>query len=44
MKKSKFSENQIVAILKQGDAGVPVKVTQVKRAGDLPGFFGPPIS
>jgi putative transposase len=25
MKKSKFSESQIVAILKQGDAGVPVK-------------------
>ena len=24
MKKSKFSESQIVAILKQGDAGVPV--------------------
>lgn len=25
MKKSKFSEAQIVSILKQGDAGVPVK-------------------
>lgn len=25
MKKSKFSETQIVSILKQGDAGVPVK-------------------
>lgn len=25
MKKSKFSETQIVAILKQADAGVPVK-------------------
>jgi len=25
MKKSKFSETQIVAILKQGDAGVPIK-------------------
>jgi putative transposase len=25
MKKSKFSETQIVAILNQGDAGVPVK-------------------
>lgn len=25
MRKSKFSESQIVAILKQGDAGVPVK-------------------
>jgi putative transposase len=25
MKKSKFSETQIVAMLKQGDAGVPVK-------------------
>ena len=25
MKKSKFSESQIVGILKQGDAGVPVK-------------------
>lgn len=25
MKKSKFSESQIVAILKQGDAGVPIK-------------------
>lgn len=25
MKKSKFSESQIVAVLKQGDAGVPIK-------------------
>jgi len=25
MKKSKFSETQIVAILKQGDSGVPIK-------------------
>jgi putative transposase len=25
MKKSKFTESQIVAVLKQGDAGVPVK-------------------
>ena len=25
MKKSKFSETQIVSILKQGDAGIPVK-------------------
>ena len=25
MKKSKFSETQIVAILKQGDIGVPIK-------------------
>jgi putative transposase len=25
VKKSKFSESQIVSILKQGDAGVPVK-------------------
>ena len=25
MKKSKFSETQIVAILKQGDGGVPIK-------------------
>jgi putative transposase len=25
MKKSKFSESQIVTILKQADAGVPVK-------------------
>ena len=25
MKKSKFSETQIVSILKQGDAGMPVK-------------------
>lgn len=25
MRKSKFSETQIVSILKQGDAGVPVK-------------------
>jgi putative transposase len=25
MKKSKFSETQIVAILKQGDAGMPIK-------------------
>jgi putative transposase len=25
MKKSKFSEPQIVAVLKQGDAGVPIK-------------------
>lgn len=25
MKKSKFTETQIVAFLKQGDAGVPVK-------------------
>ncbi len=25
MKKSKFSEAQIVSVLKQGDAGVPVK-------------------
>lgn len=25
MKKSKFSESQIVSILKQGDAGVPIK-------------------
>jgi Transposase. len=25
MKKSKFSEAQIVSILKQGDAGIPVK-------------------
>ena len=25
MKKSKFSETQIVAILKQGDLGVPIK-------------------
>ena len=25
MKKSKFSESQIVSLLKQGDAGIPVK-------------------
>ena len=25
MKKSKFSETQIVAILKQGDSGIPIK-------------------
>ena len=25
MKKSKFSESQIVGVLKQGDAGVPIK-------------------
>jgi putative transposase len=25
MKKSKFTETQIIAVLKQGDAGVPVK-------------------
>lgn len=25
MKKSKFTESQIIAVLKQGDAGVPVK-------------------
>lgn len=25
MKKSKFTETQIIAVLKQGDAGVPIK-------------------
>lgn len=32
MKKSKFSESQIVAILKQADAGLPVKDT-CRQAG-----------
>lgn len=25
MKKSKFTETQIISVLKQGDAGVPIK-------------------
>jgi len=32
MKKSKFTETQIVSILKQADAGVPVKDICAKRA------------
>ena len=31
MKKSKFSETQIVSILKQGDAGMPIKELCRKR-------------
>ena len=38
MKKSKFSETQIVSILKQGDAGVPVK-DLCRQAGISPATY-----
>ena len=38
MKKSKFSETQIVSILKQGDAGVPVKDLS-RQAGISPATY-----
>jgi hypothetical protein len=34
MKKSRFTESQIVAVLKEGDAGVPV--AQLVRSGSTP--------
>jgi len=37
MKKSKFSESQIVAILKEGDAGVPV--AQILRKHGISAYF-----
>ena len=38
MKKSKFSETQIVSLLKQGDAGVPVK-DLCRQAGISPATY-----
>lgn len=38
MKKSKFSETQIVSILKRGDAGVPVK-DLCRQAGISPATY-----
>lgn len=38
MRKSKFSETQIVSILKQGDAGVPVK-DLCRQAGISPATY-----
>lgn len=38
MKKSKFTETQIVSILKQGDAGVPVK-DLCRQAGISPATY-----
>ena len=38
MKKSKFNETQIVAMLKQGDAGVPVK-DLCRQAGISPATY-----
>ena len=38
MKKSKFSETQIVSILKQGDTGVPVK-DLCRQAGISPATY-----
>lgn len=50
MKKSKFSETQIVSILKQGDAGVPVKdlwrqagISSSTRAVDTRDRAQPPL-
>lgn len=38
MKKSKFSETQIVSILRQGDAGIPVK-DLCRQAGISPATY-----
>jgi len=48
MKKSKFTETQIVSILKQADAGVPVKdicrqASQSERRGSAWQYQSPPM-
>ena len=43
MKKSKFTETQIVSILKQADAGVPVKDLCLRQVSVRPRIDVPPV-
>ncbi|MBM4231288.1 MAG: transposase [Gammaproteobacteria bacterium] len=42
MRTSKFSESQIVGMLREAESGVPV--ADVLRRHDLPCFFGPIVT
>ena len=41
MKRKRYTEEQIIGILKEHEAGVPAQELIRKHGIDLPGFFGP---